>query len=248
MLEKSNSVWKWELVISLKYCFVMIIAIIFLQVLYFHIFSYGQIFSICMSFTIFDLSFSHHFEALQERTDSGRDRLLYTHRLLPGVTQVDNYGLHLAQVLAFPESILDNAKQLAQKLSSQRKVKHGSHNCLYCNKWSHGQLTGGGHPGWECLLSCSSELSSHLLSENVKIHNFTCSFVWVWNFASHVNRRTHIEGVFQDSMLREYADTRGTKLRGEGGEICIMRSSIIYTFHQILLRWWHQGGWDGWSM
>jgi DNA mismatch repair ATPase MutS len=67
--------------------------------------------------------FSHHFEALQERTESGRDRLVYTHKLLPGVTQVENYGLHLAQVLACPELILNNSKKLAQKLSSQRKVK-----------------------------------------------------------------------------------------------------------------------------
>ncbi|KDR12561.1 MutS protein-like protein 4, partial [Zootermopsis nevadensis] len=65
---------------------------------------------------------NHHFEAVQETTDSGRDRLVYTHKLLPGVTPVDNYGLHLAQGLACPESVLDNAKKLAQKLSLQRKV------------------------------------------------------------------------------------------------------------------------------
>lgn len=83
-----------------------------------------------MSFIILALSFSHHFEAVQETTDSGRDRLVYTHKLLPGVTPVDNYGLHLAQGLACPESVLDNAKKLAQKLSLQRKVKRGNHNCV----------------------------------------------------------------------------------------------------------------------
>lgn len=59
---------------------------------------------------------------------------MYTYKLLPGVTQVDNYGLHLAQRLACPESILVSAKELAQKLSSQRKVKHDGHNCEFCNK------------------------------------------------------------------------------------------------------------------
>jgi DNA mismatch repair ATPase MutS len=84
-----------------------------------------------VSVTILVISFSHHFEALQETTDSGRDRLTYTHKLLPGVTQVDNYGLYLAQGLACPESVLDNAKKLAQKLSSRRKVKHGNRNCIF---------------------------------------------------------------------------------------------------------------------
>lgn len=126
--------WRWELVIFLKYCFERTVAIIFLKVTNFQILFCRQIFSICMSFTILVLSFSHHFEALQETTDSGRDRLVYTHKLLPGVTQVDNYGLHLAQGLACPESVLDNAKELAQKLSSQRKVKHGNHNCVFCNR------------------------------------------------------------------------------------------------------------------
>ncbi|XP_033606751.1 mutS protein homolog 4 isoform X2 [Cryptotermes secundus] len=65
---------------------------------------------------------NHHFEALWECTELGRDRLVYTHKLLPGVTQVENYGLHLAQVLACPELILNNSKKLAQKLSSQRKA------------------------------------------------------------------------------------------------------------------------------
>lgn len=68
------------------------------------------------------ICFSHHFEALWDRTDSGRDRLIYTHKLLPGVTQVENYGLHLAQGLACPESVLACAKDLARKLSSQRKA------------------------------------------------------------------------------------------------------------------------------
>ncbi|GFG40763.1 hypothetical protein Cfor_06041, partial [Coptotermes formosanus] len=65
---------------------------------------------------------NHHFEALWDRTDSGRDRLIYTHKLLPGVTQVENYGLHLAQGLACPESILARAKDLTRKLSLQRKA------------------------------------------------------------------------------------------------------------------------------
>lgn len=72
--------------------------------------------------------FSHHFEALWDRTDSGRDRLIYTHKLLPGVTQVENYGLHLAQGLACPESILARAKDLTRKLSLQRKVNFQDDN------------------------------------------------------------------------------------------------------------------------
>jgi len=31
----------------------------------------------------------------------------------------------------------------------------------------------------------------------------------------------------------------------EAGEDCIMKSFIIYTLHQILLRWSSQGRWDG---
>jgi len=52
--------------------------------------------------------------------------------LLPGVTQVENYGLQLAQGLACPESILACAKDLAQKLSSQRKVNFDDHDYEFC--------------------------------------------------------------------------------------------------------------------
>jgi len=69
-----------------------------------------------------------------DHTDSGRVQLIYTHKLLPGVTQVENYGLQLAQGLACPESILACAKDLAQKLSSQRKVNFDDHNYQFVNR------------------------------------------------------------------------------------------------------------------
>jgi len=34
----------------------------------------------------------------------------------------------------------------------------------------------------------------------------------------------------------------------KSGEICVLRSSVIFTLHQKLLRWFNQGGWDWCSM
>ena len=36
-----------------------------------------------------------------------------------------------------------------------------------------------------CCHSVQNILSSNLLSKNVKIHNFACCFVWVWNLVAH---------------------------------------------------------------
>ncbi|PSN39211.1 hypothetical protein C0J52_22282 [Blattella germanica] len=65
---------------------------------------------------------NEHFEALEDCTESGRERLIYTHKLLSGVTQIENYGLRLARGLAFPETILENAALMTQKISSERKT------------------------------------------------------------------------------------------------------------------------------
>jgi hypothetical protein len=50
--------------------------------------------------------------------------------------------------------------------------------------------------GNACYHAVQNLLSSCLLSRNVKIkiniqnYNFTCGFVWVWNFVSHFKGRT----------------------------------------------------------
>ncbi|KAJ9582302.1 hypothetical protein L9F63_003338, partial [Diploptera punctata] len=72
----------------------------------------------------------HHIEAVEDCTESGRERLIYTHKLLQGVTQIEHYGLRLAEGLAFPETILIHAKTLAQKISSERKAFGASYNVI----------------------------------------------------------------------------------------------------------------------
>jgi hypothetical protein len=52
----------------------------------------------------------------------------------------------------------------------------------------------------------------------------------------------NVEGVSRTGCLGEYLGPGGMTLQG-GGENCIMRCSMIYTLHQILLGWSNQGGW-----
>jgi DNA mismatch repair ATPase MutS len=105
--------------------------------------------------------FSHHFEALWNCTESGRDHLIYTHKLLPGVTEVENYGLHLAQGLACPESVLTHAKDLTRKLSSQRKVNFIITAMSFVNwVFKKFQVTSAWMKDFKVLLSTVSEVFS----------------------------------------------------------------------------------------
>jgi hypothetical protein len=51
-----------------------------------------------------------------------------------------------------------------------------------------------------------------------------------------ITPREELRGCLGTGCLGEYLDQRGIKWQ-EVGENCIMRSSIVCTFHQILLVW-----------
>nr|CAD7401458.1 unnamed protein product [Timema cristinae] len=63
----------------------------------------------------------HHFEVKEEETEKGRCRLVYTHCLKPGVTQVAHYGLRLAENLAMPASIVESARTVVEEILQHRK-------------------------------------------------------------------------------------------------------------------------------
>nr|CAD7460497.1 unnamed protein product [Timema tahoe] len=64
---------------------------------------------------------NHHFEVKEEETEKGRGRLVYTHCLKPGVTQVAHYGLRLAENLAMPASIVESARTVVEEILQHRK-------------------------------------------------------------------------------------------------------------------------------
>ncbi|CAG2066589.1 unnamed protein product, partial [Timema podura] len=66
---------------------------------------------------------NHHFEVKEEETEKGRGRLVYTHCLKPGVTQVAHYGLRLAENLAMPASIVESARTVVEEILQHRKVR-----------------------------------------------------------------------------------------------------------------------------
>jgi hypothetical protein len=57
----------------------------------------------------------------------------------------------------------------------------------------------------------------------------TCHSVWVLNLVSHIKEEYRLRGI-ENRVLRIILDVR------EDGENCIMRTSIIYPFYQILIR------------
>ena len=55
-------------------------------------------------------------EVLEEFKD-GELKLKYTHRLKPGVTKIEKYGLRLAETSALPPSIIEEANQIFRTLA-----------------------------------------------------------------------------------------------------------------------------------
>ncbi|KAI9551670.1 mismatch repair ATPase Msh4 [Daphnia sinensis] len=64
---------------------------------------------------------NYHMEVLEEEREDGRSKLDYTHVIRPGVTQLENYGMKLACMLAFPPEILTRAKELIPILTTNLK-------------------------------------------------------------------------------------------------------------------------------
>uniref|UniRef100_A0A0P5M024 Dna mismatch repair protein muts n=1 Tax=Daphnia magna TaxID=35525 RepID=A0A0P5M024_9CRUS len=64
---------------------------------------------------------NYHMEVLEEEREDGRSKLDYTHAIRPGVTQLENYGMKLACMLAFPPEILSRAKELIPILTTNLK-------------------------------------------------------------------------------------------------------------------------------
>ncbi|XP_049858425.1 mutS protein homolog 4-like [Schistocerca gregaria] len=62
---------------------------------------------------------NHHFETL-EVNKNGKIYLKYTHHLLQGVTNVKHYGLHLAQTLCMPDSVVERGLEIAQHIAEQK--------------------------------------------------------------------------------------------------------------------------------
>ncbi|XP_065204107.1 mutS protein homolog 4-like [Planococcus citri] len=74
---------------------------------------------------------NYHFEAIEVNSDNEKlSRLIYTHRLVPGVLKLDHYGLKLARSTALPEKVLDLSENTAKKLASQWKVTPVAENSL----------------------------------------------------------------------------------------------------------------------
>lgn len=64
--------------------------------------------------------FSFYFET--ELTTDGRPGLKFTHKMLEGVTPAERYGIRLAEIMGFPGSILDVARNAADGLLAERRV------------------------------------------------------------------------------------------------------------------------------
>ncbi|XP_057379025.2 mutS protein homolog 4-like [Daphnia carinata] len=64
---------------------------------------------------------NYHMEVLEEERADGRSKLDYTHVIRPGVTQLENYGMKLACMLAFPPEILSRANELIPILTTNLK-------------------------------------------------------------------------------------------------------------------------------
>ncbi|XP_047005033.1 mutS protein homolog 4-like [Schistocerca americana] len=62
---------------------------------------------------------NHHFETL-EVNENGNIYLKYTHHLLQGITNVKHYGLHLAQTLCMPDSVIERGLEIAQHIAEQK--------------------------------------------------------------------------------------------------------------------------------
>ncbi|XP_063234963.1 mutS protein homolog 4-like isoform X3 [Bacillus rossius redtenbacheri] len=59
---------------------------------------------------------NHYLEVEEDVTAQGRSRLVYTHRLLSGMTRVQHYGLRLAESVCVPRSVVQEAVRLAHEL------------------------------------------------------------------------------------------------------------------------------------
>ena len=68
------------------------------------------------------ISSSIHLETIEQEFADKKSRLVYTHRLLPGVNPVEGYGLRLAESLDVPESILKMASSFASQIRNASEV------------------------------------------------------------------------------------------------------------------------------
>lgn len=48
--------------------------------------------------------------------------LQFTHKMMPGVTKAEQYGLQVAELTSFPSDVLAKAKEISQELLKERKV------------------------------------------------------------------------------------------------------------------------------
>ncbi|GLG94086.1 DNA mismatch repair protein spellchecker 1 [Gryllus bimaculatus] len=62
---------------------------------------------------------NYHFEILEQ--EDNPNQFFYSHRLLPGPSQSNNYGIHLAEILGMPESIAKQARELSGNIFSQEQ-------------------------------------------------------------------------------------------------------------------------------
>lgn len=55
--------------------------------------------------------------------DDDTHRLKYVHRLVPGTTTIQHYGLKLAKICFVPKDLIRDAEELIEQLPSQQPVK-----------------------------------------------------------------------------------------------------------------------------
>ena len=81
-------------------------------------------FEIIISFTI---NYSFHLDCLLSESSNGT--LDFKYSLKPGITPVKNYGIAVLKMSSYPKSIIENAEQIAEQLSS--KIQVHSLNIIY---------------------------------------------------------------------------------------------------------------------
>lgn len=74
----------------------------------------------------FKFIFSVYLETVEHEYSDKKNRLVYTHKLLPGINPVEGYGLRLAESLDVSDSVLDIARMFAAQIQNSTKVRINS--------------------------------------------------------------------------------------------------------------------------
>ncbi|CDW57587.1 mutS protein 4 [Trichuris trichiura] len=69
---------------------------------------------------------SYHFEA---SFNSATEKLQTSHKLLRGIHAGPEYGFELAEIAMFPQEVINNAKQLLEKLRNKKKKQNEKDSC-----------------------------------------------------------------------------------------------------------------------